>query len=165
MFAGYRMIIFGGLVALLLILRPRGLLDETVVHYVQHACRRFGRARDGCPRRVPPRSNRPKPPQAGETDTDIDPKPGLIAAQRSHHVQSARRLDTRQSDRGLLQQNRPEGDIKFRSEGVGRLCPSRCDLSRCGGSSACKARAARARAQTGMIATSRQMQVIKVDWF
>ena len=28
-FAGYRMIIFGGLVALLLIVRPRGLLDET----------------------------------------------------------------------------------------------------------------------------------------
>ena len=27
--AGYRMIIFGGLVALLLIVRPRGLLDET----------------------------------------------------------------------------------------------------------------------------------------
>jgi branched-chain amino acid transport system permease protein len=46
-FAGYRMIIFGGLVALLLILRPRGLLDETVVHYVQRACRRIGRARDG----------------------------------------------------------------------------------------------------------------------
>jgi len=31
-FAGYRMIVFGGLVALLLIVRPRGLLDETVVH-------------------------------------------------------------------------------------------------------------------------------------
>jgi branched-chain amino acid transport system permease protein len=46
-FAGYRMIIFGGLVALLLILRPRGLLDETVVHYIQRACRRIGRARDG----------------------------------------------------------------------------------------------------------------------
>ena len=44
-FAGYRMIIFGGLVALLLILRPRGLLDETVVHYVQRAWRRFGRGR------------------------------------------------------------------------------------------------------------------------
>jgi branched-chain amino acid transport system permease protein len=46
-FAGYRMIIFGGLVALLLILRPRGLLDETVVHYIQRACRRIGGARDG----------------------------------------------------------------------------------------------------------------------
>ena len=46
-FAGYRMIIFGGLVALLLILRPRGLLDETVVHYIQRACRRIGRTRDG----------------------------------------------------------------------------------------------------------------------
>ena len=30
--SGYRMIIFGGLVALLLIVRPRGLLDERVVH-------------------------------------------------------------------------------------------------------------------------------------
>jgi branched-chain amino acid transport system permease protein len=32
--AGYRMIIFGGLVALLLIVRPRGLLDEKIVHHV-----------------------------------------------------------------------------------------------------------------------------------
>jgi branched-chain amino acid transport system permease protein len=32
--AGYRMIIFGGLVALLLIVRPRGLLDERVVHHL-----------------------------------------------------------------------------------------------------------------------------------
>ena len=32
--AGYRMIIFGGLVALLLIVRPRGLLDEQVVHRI-----------------------------------------------------------------------------------------------------------------------------------
>lgn len=30
--AGYRMIIFGGIVALLLIVRPRGLLDEKLVH-------------------------------------------------------------------------------------------------------------------------------------
>ena len=30
---GYRMIVFGGLVALLLIVRPRGLLDEHVVHW------------------------------------------------------------------------------------------------------------------------------------
>ena len=36
-FAGYRMIIFGGLVALLLILRPRGLLDERVVHRIRRA--------------------------------------------------------------------------------------------------------------------------------
>jgi branched-chain amino acid transport system permease protein len=33
-FAGYRMIIFGGLVAGLLIVRPRGLLDETLVHRI-----------------------------------------------------------------------------------------------------------------------------------
>ncbi len=40
--SGYRMIIFGGLVALLLILRPRGLLDEVAV---QRLRRRFARAR------------------------------------------------------------------------------------------------------------------------
>jgi branched-chain amino acid transport system permease protein len=34
LFAGYRMIIFGGLVALLLIVRPRGLLDERLVHRI-----------------------------------------------------------------------------------------------------------------------------------
>jgi branched-chain amino acid transport system permease protein len=32
--SGYRMIIFGGLVALLLIVRPRGLLDEKLVHRI-----------------------------------------------------------------------------------------------------------------------------------
>jgi branched-chain amino acid transport system permease protein len=36
-FAGYRMIIFGGLVALLLIVRPRGLLDEVTVHRIRKA--------------------------------------------------------------------------------------------------------------------------------
>ena len=29
---GYRMIVFGGLVALLLVFRPRGILDERLVH-------------------------------------------------------------------------------------------------------------------------------------
>jgi branched-chain amino acid transport system permease protein len=38
-FAGYRMIIFGGLVAVLLIVRPRGLLDERVVHYIRQTWR------------------------------------------------------------------------------------------------------------------------------
>lgn len=33
--AGYRMIVFGGLVALLLIWRPRGLLDEKAVHWLR----------------------------------------------------------------------------------------------------------------------------------
>ena len=33
-FHGYRMIVFGGLVALLLVWRPRGLLDERVVHWL-----------------------------------------------------------------------------------------------------------------------------------
>jgi branched-chain amino acid transport system permease protein len=40
-FAGYRMIIFGGLVAVLLIVRPRGLLDETLVHRIGRACSRL----------------------------------------------------------------------------------------------------------------------------
>ncbi len=34
-FAGYRMIVFGGLVAVLLVFRPRGLLDEKVVHWLR----------------------------------------------------------------------------------------------------------------------------------
>ena len=33
LFAGYRMIVFGGLVAALLIVRPRGLIDERAVHW------------------------------------------------------------------------------------------------------------------------------------
>lgn len=37
-FQGYRMIVFGGLVALLLVYRPRGLLDERAVHWLR---RRF----------------------------------------------------------------------------------------------------------------------------
>ncbi len=32
---GYRMIVFGGLVALLLVFRPRGLLDERAVHWIK----------------------------------------------------------------------------------------------------------------------------------
>jgi len=38
-FAGYRMIVFGGLVAVLLILRPRGLLDEIAVYRIGKAWR------------------------------------------------------------------------------------------------------------------------------
>ncbi|HJZ43640.1 MAG TPA: branched-chain amino acid ABC transporter permease [Hyphomicrobiaceae bacterium] len=34
LFEGYRMIVFGGLVAVLLIVRPRGLLDERAVHWI-----------------------------------------------------------------------------------------------------------------------------------
>jgi branched-chain amino acid transport system permease protein len=37
--AGYRMIVFGGLVAVLLIVRPRGLLDEALVHRIGQAWR------------------------------------------------------------------------------------------------------------------------------
>jgi branched-chain amino acid transport system permease protein len=40
-FAGYRMIIFGGLVALLLIVRPRGLLDEQAVYRISRVWRRI----------------------------------------------------------------------------------------------------------------------------
>jgi branched-chain amino acid transport system permease protein len=49
-FAGYRMIIFGGLVAVLLIVRPRGLLDERVVH-------RIGRTYSWLFGRPPPHRN------------------------------------------------------------------------------------------------------------
>ncbi|MBI3371048.1 MAG: branched-chain amino acid ABC transporter permease [Betaproteobacteria bacterium] len=35
-FQGYRMIVFGGLVAVLLVFRPRGLLDERFVHRLRH---------------------------------------------------------------------------------------------------------------------------------
>jgi branched-chain amino acid transport system permease protein len=40
LFAGYRMIVFGGLVALLLVIRPRGILDERVVHGWRHRASR-----------------------------------------------------------------------------------------------------------------------------
>ncbi len=42
-FSGYRMIIFGGLVAVLLIVRPRGLLDERLVHRIGGVCSRLFR--------------------------------------------------------------------------------------------------------------------------
>lgn len=42
LFAGYRMIVFGGLVALLLIWRPRGLLDEALVHRLGKMLGRLG---------------------------------------------------------------------------------------------------------------------------
>ena len=42
-FAGYRMIVFGGLVAGLLIVRPRGLLDEVVVRSIRKAWQRSSR--------------------------------------------------------------------------------------------------------------------------
>jgi branched-chain amino acid transport system permease protein len=41
-FQGYRMVVFGGLVAVLLIVRPRGLLDETAVNRIAGALRRRG---------------------------------------------------------------------------------------------------------------------------
>lgn len=45
-FRGYRMIVFGGLVAVLLIVRPRGLLDETTVNRIRQALRRRRHAGD-----------------------------------------------------------------------------------------------------------------------
>jgi branched-chain amino acid transport system permease protein len=39
-FSGYRMIVFGGLVALILIVRPRGIVDEALVHRVGQILRR-----------------------------------------------------------------------------------------------------------------------------
>lgn len=45
-FSGYRMIAFGGLVAVLLIVRPRGLLDEVTVNRLRSAWRRRRHARD-----------------------------------------------------------------------------------------------------------------------
>lgn len=39
-FAGWRMVVFGGLVALFLRFRPRGLLDEDTVHRLWHGLRR-----------------------------------------------------------------------------------------------------------------------------
>lgn len=39
-FSGYRMIVFGGLVALILIVRPRGLLDEATIHRLANFFRR-----------------------------------------------------------------------------------------------------------------------------
>ena len=39
-FSGYRMIVFGGLVAVLLIFRPRGILDETAVHWIKRKLKR-----------------------------------------------------------------------------------------------------------------------------
>ena len=43
--ANYRMIVFGGLVALLLIVRPRGILDERTVHWLGQRWKRFRNAR------------------------------------------------------------------------------------------------------------------------
>jgi branched-chain amino acid transport system permease protein len=50
LFAGYRMIVFGGLVALLLIVRPRGLLDERAVHWITS---RFGSGKHAAGRGSP----------------------------------------------------------------------------------------------------------------
>jgi branched-chain amino acid transport system permease protein len=45
-FHGFRMIVFGGLVAVLLIVRPRGLLDEVAVSRISQALQRRGHAKD-----------------------------------------------------------------------------------------------------------------------
>jgi branched-chain amino acid transport system permease protein len=38
---GYRMVVFGGLVAILIIFMPRGILDEERVHRIRRFWRRF----------------------------------------------------------------------------------------------------------------------------
>ena len=43
-FQGYRMIVFGGLVALMLIFMPRGILDEKRVYWLKTNARRWFRA-------------------------------------------------------------------------------------------------------------------------
>ena len=48
-FAGWRMVVFGGLVALFLRWRPRGLLDETLVHRLAQNFVRSGRQSDRRP--------------------------------------------------------------------------------------------------------------------
>ena len=40
-FQGYRMIVFGGLVAVMLIFMPRGILDEARVHWIKAVVRRW----------------------------------------------------------------------------------------------------------------------------
>jgi branched-chain amino acid transport system permease protein len=50
LFSGYRMIVFGGLVALLLIVRPRGVLDERAVHWITS---RFGSGKNAAGRGSP----------------------------------------------------------------------------------------------------------------
>ncbi len=42
--SGYRMIVFGGLVAVLLIIRPRGILDEKAVYWIRQRWRRWRHA-------------------------------------------------------------------------------------------------------------------------
>jgi branched-chain amino acid transport system permease protein len=49
-FAGYRMIVFGGLVAVLLIVRPRGLLDELAVRNIRKAWQRISSPKPRLPR-------------------------------------------------------------------------------------------------------------------
>jgi branched-chain amino acid transport system permease protein len=51
--AGYRMIVFGGIVALLLIFRPRGLLDEQLVHRISRFWRRLSHRRPNGETRFP----------------------------------------------------------------------------------------------------------------
>ena len=44
LFSGYRMVVFGGLVAVLLIIRPRGIFDEEAVHRLRMLRRRIWRS-------------------------------------------------------------------------------------------------------------------------
>lgn len=64
-FSGYRMVVFGGLVAVLLIFRPRGLLDEEAVHWLRQYARRWGGA---VLQRLRTALRRPRPAAAASPD-------------------------------------------------------------------------------------------------
>jgi len=61
LFTGFRMVVFGGLVAVLLIVRPRGLLDEDVVYWLKRrAARWLGRSKKPRPARRRPSISAPE---------------------------------------------------------------------------------------------------------
>ena len=71
-FSGYRMIVFGGLVAVLLIFRPRGLLDEEAVHVIRSGLRELFSSRSDSRTtggrggaRADPSTDRSDPPGVG----------------------------------------------------------------------------------------------------
>src|SRR4029450_4277998 len=65
-----------------------------------------------CPRRVYPRSNRPKPPETSEAGPNAAAKPSLRGDRLALQFTAATVAD------GLLQRNRPEGAIAARLRNV-----------------------------------------------
>src|SRR3954454_10917528 len=63
----------------------------------------------GCPRRIPPRSNRPEPQEDGKADPNAKSSASLRTVQRDHLCQLI--AEPSRSVVGLLQQNRPETDM------------------------------------------------------